>query len=91
MSLIILDLVVRVNKKYYPQTLLGERKYEIKKNKMENLINDNLDSRSSGESDNETKKHSKKSDMNLIVISLLKIEIVFNNEKSLIMCVIMLY
>ena len=58
---------------------------------MENLINDNLDSSSSGESDNETKKHSKKSDMNLIVISLLKIEVVFNNEKSLIMCVIMLY
>ena len=33
-----LDSVVRVNKKYYPQTLLGECKYEIKKTKMENLI-----------------------------------------------------
>ena len=77
MSLIILDLVVSVNKKYYPQTLLEERKYVIKNNKMENPINDDLDSSSSGESDNETKKPSKKSDTNLIVISLLKIEIVF--------------
>ena len=33
-----LDSVIRVNKKYYPQTLLEEWKYEMKKNKMENLI-----------------------------------------------------
>ena len=38
-----LDSVVRVNKKYYPQTLLEEFKYEPKKNKMENLVNDDLD------------------------------------------------
>ena len=38
-SLIMLDSVIRVNKKYYPQTLLEECKYAIKKNKMENLIN----------------------------------------------------
>ena len=42
-SLIMLDSVIRVNKNYYPQTLLKECKYEIKKNKMENLINDDLD------------------------------------------------
>ena len=35
-----LDSVPRVNKKYYPQTLLEECIYEIKKAKMENLIND---------------------------------------------------
>ena len=34
---------VRVNKKYYPQTLLEECKYVIRKNKIENLINDDLD------------------------------------------------
>ena len=45
--------VIRVNKKYYPQTLLEEGKYEIKKNKIENLIDDDLDSSSSDESDNE--------------------------------------
>ena len=39
------------NKKYYPRTLLEECKYEIKKNKMENLINYDLDLSSS---DNET-------------------------------------
>ena len=37
-----LDSVIRVNKKYYPQTLLGECKYIIRKNKMENLINNDL-------------------------------------------------
>ena len=47
-----LDSFIRANKKY-PQTLLEECKYEIKKNKMENLINDDLDSSSSDESDND--------------------------------------
>ena len=37
-----LDSVIRVNKKYYPQTLLKECKYVIRKNKMENLINNDL-------------------------------------------------
>ena len=41
-SLIVVDSVIRVNKKYYPQTLLGECKYETKSNKMESLINDDL-------------------------------------------------
>ena len=40
-SLIMLDSV-RVNKKYYPQTLLEECKYVIRKNKMENLINNDF-------------------------------------------------
>ena len=63
-----LDLVIRVNKKYYPQTVLEECKYEIKKNEMENLINDNLDSSSSNESNNESyQKSENESDMNLIM------------------------
>ena len=49
-----LDSVIRANKKYYPQTLLEECKYEIKRNKMENLINDDLDPSSSNESDSES-------------------------------------
>ena len=49
-----LDSVIRVNQRYYPQTLLEECKYEIKKNKMENLINDDLDPSSYDESDNES-------------------------------------
>ena len=53
-SLIVLDSVIRVNKKYYFQTLLEECKYVIRKNKMESLINDDLDLTSSDESDNET-------------------------------------
>ena len=53
-----LDSVIKVNRKYYPQTLLEECKNEIKMNKMENLINDDLDPSScdieSNESDNES-------------------------------------
>ena len=41
-SLIMLDSVIRVNKKYYPQTLLEECKYVMRKNKMENLIYNDL-------------------------------------------------
>ena len=48
-----LDSVIRANKKYYPHTLSEKCKYEIKKNKMENLFND-LDLSSSDESDNES-------------------------------------
>ena len=48
-----LDSVIRANKKYYPQTLLEECKYEITKSKMENLINDDLDTSLSDESHNE--------------------------------------
>ena len=33
-SLIMLDSVIRVNKKYYPQTSLEECKYVIRKNKI---------------------------------------------------------
>ena len=53
--LIMLDSVINVNKKHYPKTLLEECKFEIKKSKMENLINDYLDpSSSDNESDNES-------------------------------------
>ena len=38
LSLIMLDSVIRVNEKYYPQTLLEECKYVTRKNKMENLV-----------------------------------------------------
>ena len=38
-----LDSVDKANKKYYPETILEECKYEAKKIKMENLIDDNLE------------------------------------------------
>ena len=54
LSSISVDSVIKVNKKYYQRTILKECKYEINKNKMENLINDYLDpSLSDNESDNE--------------------------------------
>ena len=53
LSIIMLDSVIKAKKKYYPQTLLEECKYELKKIKMENFIDDNLEKSSSHESDNE--------------------------------------
>ena len=53
LSIIMLDSVVKAKKKYYPQTLLEECKYEQEKIKMENLIDDDLEKSSSDESDNE--------------------------------------
>ena len=48
-----LDSVIRTNEKCYPETLLEECKYKITRNKVENLINDNLDPSSS---DNEIER-----------------------------------
>ena len=39
LSLIMLDSVIRANKTFYPQTLLEECKYVIRKHKMENFTN----------------------------------------------------
>ena len=70
LSLIMLDSVVKVKKKYYPQTLLEECKYEITKTKMENFISGELEPGSShnetesdpdNKCDNEPKKLSQKS------------------------------
>ena len=61
-SLIMLDSVFRVNKKYYPQTLLEECKYAIRKNKMDNLINHDLSLSSSDERDNESDERDNESD-----------------------------
>ena len=60
MSLIILDSVIRVSEKYYPQTPLEECIYEIKKTKIENLMNDDLDpsNDTDNESDNDTDNES---------------------------------
>ena len=59
LSLIVLDSVIRIGKKHYPQTLLEKCKYVIRKNKMENLINDDLDlSSSDNETDNESDNES---------------------------------
>ena len=54
LSVIMLDSVIKAKKKYYPQTLLEECKYEQEKIKMENLIDDDLEKSSSDESDSES-------------------------------------
>ena len=54
LSIIMLDSVIKAKKKYYPQTLLEECKYEQEKIKMENLIDDDLEKSLSDESDNDS-------------------------------------
>ena len=49
-----LDSIIKAKKKYYPQTLLEECKYEQKKIKIENLIDDDLEKKlSASEADND--------------------------------------
>ena len=52
LSLIALDSVIKIGKKYYPQTFLEEYKYKVTKKKMEDRIADHFDS--SSESDTES-------------------------------------
>ena len=53
-SITMLDSVVRAKKKYYPQTLFEEDKYEPKKIKIENFIDDDLKKSSFDESGSES-------------------------------------
>ena len=54
LSIIMLDSVIKANKKYYPQILLEECKYVQEKIKMEKLINNDLEkSESDSDSNNE--------------------------------------
>ena len=48
------DSVIKAKKKYYPQALFEECKYESKKTKMEHLIEDVLEKNSSDESGSES-------------------------------------
>ena len=55
LSIIMIDSVIKANKKYYPQTLLEECKYTQEKIKIENYINEDLeDSESNSDTNNET-------------------------------------
>ena len=55
LSIIMIDSVIRANKKYYPQTFLKECKYVQEKIKIENHIDDDLEkSESDSDSNDET-------------------------------------
>ena len=54
LSIIMLDSVIKASKKYYPQKLLEECKYEYEKIKKENFIDENLEKSESYEPDSET-------------------------------------
>ena len=57
LSIIMLDSVVKADKKYYPQTLLKECNYIQEKIKTENYIDDNLE-KSESDSDSNDKTES---------------------------------
>ena len=50
LSIIMLHSVIKANKKYYPQTLLEECKFEQKRMKMEEFIDDDFEKSESDES-----------------------------------------
>ena len=52
--IIMVDSVIKAQKKYYPQTLLEECRYEQERIKMENLIDDDLEKSESDESDSDS-------------------------------------
>ena len=55
LSIIMLDSVIKANKKYYPQILLEECKYAQEKIKTDNYIDDDLEkSESDSDSNDET-------------------------------------
>ena len=54
LSIIVLDSVIKAKKKYYPQTLLEQCKYEKEKIKMENLTDDDLEKSLRDESGNDS-------------------------------------
>ena len=59
LSIIMIDSVIKANKKYYPQTVLEECKYMQEKIKIENYINEDLEnSESDSNTNNETESDS---------------------------------
>ena len=58
LSIIMIDSVIKANRKYYPQTRLEECKYTHENIKIENYINDDLEhSGSDSDSNNETESN----------------------------------
>ena len=53
LSIIMLDSVIKAKRKYYHQTLLEECKYEQKRIKIENLIDDDLEKNESDSDSND--------------------------------------
>ena len=53
LSIIMIDPVIKANKKYYPQTVLEECKYIQEKTKLENYINKDLEYSESGSHSND--------------------------------------
>ena len=64
LSIIMLDSIIKANKKYYPQTLLEECKYVQEKINIENLIDDDLEKSESDESDNHFNNETESDDNN---------------------------
>ena len=64
LSIIMLDSIIKANKRYYSQTLLEECKYVQEKIKIENLTDDDLEQSESDESDNHFNNETESDDNN---------------------------
>ena len=64
LSIIMLDSIIKANKRYYSQTLLEECKYVQEKIKIENLTDDDLEKSESDESDNHFNNETESDDNN---------------------------
>ena len=64
LSIIMLDSIIKANKRYYSQTLLEECKYVKEKIKIENLTDDDLEKSESDESDNHFNNETESDDNN---------------------------
>ena len=62
LSIIMLDSIIKAKKKYYPQMSLEECKYEQKRIKIENLIDDDLHKSESDSGSNDETKSDIKND-----------------------------
>ena len=79
LSIILLDSVVNIDKEYYPQIILEEYKHAVKKKKIMNTINEELNlDESADESDNDKSNESDESDgdksnkFDVILLSILR-------------------
>ena len=64
LSIIMLDSIIKANKRYYSQTILEECKYVQEKIKIENLTDDDLEKSESDESDNHFNNETESDDNN---------------------------
>ena len=84
LSIIMIDSVIKANEKYYSQTLLEECKYIQEKIKTENYTDEDLENRESGSNSNDETESDIDNEEKFA-------KNIFNTNKSLIVCVLIIH